>query len=371
MLLRSSFLPNPSPAAAPQQAPSNPRDFRDPHPLPRMSAPLRRALRSCSSTRALPRNARSLGSVAESLAKRAVASGINQYIDDSIPTDFPASLVDVDAPIRPLVAVEDFLDGHAVLRERERRREDGLRVNGASSSSSVGGDAAVCADDEWGSASRPVAEVDPFALSAGYIDELDYGMKRLLGSDNPLLDSMARYLFEGDTGKKVRPTMVVLLAQATAADRDAGGEGAEGAEGAAGTGGAGVGQVLSPAALAAGLARRGSQEILPSQLRLAEITEMIHTASLLHDDVIDKAEMRRGRPSVNHAFGNKLSILGGDFLLARASVAMARLRDVEVVELLATTIEHLVKGELMQVRGGGGKGRRGRGNEGLGGEALM
>jgi hypothetical protein len=316
-----------------------------------MSAPLRRALRSCS------RNSRSLGSVAESLAKRAVASGINQYIDDSVPSDFPASLVDVDEPIRPLVAVEDFLDGHAVLRARERRREDGLRVNGASSSSSVGGDAAVCADDEWGSASRPVAEVDPFALSAGYIDELDYGMKKLLGSDNPLLDSMARYLFEGDTGKKVRPTMVVLLAQATAADRDAGGEGAEGT-------GAGVGQVLSPAALAAGLARRGSQEILPSQLRLAEITEMIHTASLLHDDVIDKAEMRRGRPSVNHAFGNKLSILGGDFLLARASVAMARLRDVEVVELLATTIEHLVKGELMQVRGGGGRREVGGGGAG-------
>ena len=55
-------------------------------------------------------------------------------------------------------------------------------------------------------------------------------------------------------------------------------------------------------------------------------------------------------PSVNQVFGNKLAILGGDFLLARASVSLARLRNVEVVELLSTVIEHLVKGEIMQMR---------------------
>ena len=119
--------------------------------------------------------------------------------------------------------------------------------------------------------------------------------------------------------------------------------------------------------------------LLETQRRLAEITEMIHTASLFHDDVIDKSSVRRNMPSVNHQFGNKVSgsklartltlrkisqhclpsnpncssqmaILAGDFLLARASVSLARLRDLEVVEVMSTVIEHLVKGEVMQMR---------------------
>ena len=55
-------------------------------------------------------------------------------------------------------------------------------------------------------------------------------------------------------------------------------------------------------------------------------------------------------PSVNQVFGNKIAILGGDFLLARASVSLARLRNIEVVELLSTVIEHLVQGEIMQMK---------------------
>src|SRR5205823_2170052 len=78
--------------------------------------------------------------------------------------------------------------------------------------------------------------------------------------------------------------------------------------------------------------------ILPTQRRLAEITEIIHTASLLHDDVIDESETRRNKPSANINFSNKMAILAGDFLLARASVALARLRNPEVIELLATVI---------------------------------
>ncbi|KNE70813.1 hypothetical protein AMAG_14929 [Allomyces macrogynus ATCC 38327] len=88
-----------------------------------------------------------------------------------------------------------------------------------------------------------------------------------------------------------------------------------------------------PAAYAAHPASR----ILPTQRRLAEITEMIHTASLLHDDVIDVADTRRGVPSVNAEHGNKLAILAGDYLLARASIGLARLRHCEVVELLAAS----------------------------------
>ena len=91
-------------------------------------------------------------------------------------------------------------------------------------------------------------------------------------------------------------------------------------------------------------------DILPSQRRLAEITELIHTASLLHDDVIDHSQARRSAPSANIEFGNKMAVLAGDFLLGRASVALARLRDPEVTELLATVIANLVEGEFMQLK---------------------
>lgn len=94
----------------------------------------------------------------------------------------------------------------------------------------------------------------------------------------------------------------------------------------------------------------GSPSILPTQRRLASITEMIHVASLLHDDVIDTSDQRRGSPSAPQMFGNKLSILSGDFLLGRASVALARLGSREVVELLATVIANLVEGEVMQLK---------------------
>lgn len=90
--------------------------------------------------------------------------------------------------------------------------------------------------------------------------------------------------------------------------------------------------------------------ILSTQRRLASITEMIHVASLLHDDVIDTSPLRRGLPSAPQQFSNKLSILAGDFLLGRASVALARLGSNEVVELLATVIANLVEGEVMQLR---------------------
>lgn len=94
----------------------------------------------------------------------------------------------------------------------------------------------------------------------------------------------------------------------------------------------------------------GDKDILPSQRRLAEITELIHTASLLHDDVIDNAVTRRASSSANLQFGNKMAVLAGDFLLGRASVALARLRDPEVIELLATVIANLVEGEFMQLK---------------------
>ena len=95
--------------------------------------------------------------------------------------------------------------------------------------------------------------------------------------------------------------------------------------------------------------------ILPTQLRLAQIVEMIHVASLLHDDVIDKSNLRRGAASAPAAFGNKLAVLGGDFLLGRASAALSRLGSNEVVELIASVIANLVEGEILQMKGNGGE----------------
>ncbi|KIK30074.1 hypothetical protein PISMIDRAFT_40448, partial [Pisolithus microcarpus 441] len=92
-----------------------------------------------------------------------------------------------------------------------------------------------------------------------------------------------------------------------------------------------------------------SHSILPTQMRLAQIVEMIHVASLLHDDVIDKSPLRRGAPSGPAAFGNKLAVLGGDFLLGRASAAISRLGSAEVVELCAGVIANLVEGEILQM----------------------
>ena len=90
--------------------------------------------------------------------------------------------------------------------------------------------------------------------------------------------------------------------------------------------------------------------LLPTQLRLAQIVELLHTASLLHDDVIDASILRRGAPSAPAAFGNKLSVLGGNFVLGRASAALARLGDAEVTELIASVISNLVEGEILQTK---------------------
>ncbi|CAN6683699.1 unnamed protein product [Malus baccata var. baccata] len=92
-----------------------------------------------------------------------------------------------------------------------------------------------------------------------------------------------------------------------------------------------------------------STELRARQQRIAEITEMFHVASLLHDDVLDDADTRRGVGSVNCVMGNKLAVLAGDFVLSRACVALASLRNTEVVSLMSTVVEHLVTGETMQM----------------------
>ncbi|KAG6842403.1 hypothetical protein C0991_007533 [Blastosporella zonata] len=88
--------------------------------------------------------------------------------------------------------------------------------------------------------------------------------------------------------------------------------------------------------------------LLPAQLRLAQIVEMIHMASVLHDDVHDITP-----EPADEGFGNKLSILAGDFLLGRASAALSRLGEAEVVELIASVIANQAEGEMLRIQSAG------------------
>lgn len=90
------------------------------------------------------------------------------------------------------------------------------------------------------------------------------------------------------------------------------------------------------------------QHLLPTQIRVAQIVEMIQVASMLHDEV---SLTTTSSPSPPYSlFGNKLSILGGDFLLGRASAALSRLGDSEVVELVASVISNLVEGRVIELK---------------------
>lgn len=214
--------------------------------------------------------------------------------------------------------------------------------------------------------------------------DLKNNILNLLGSGHPMLDTVSKYYFQTD-GKHIRPLIILLIAQATSlapkkvhvsikdsyeeidtpiselsnfhiptlntcmgstndsssSSRDSGKSSRDGQ----------TFNTINPI-YAPRIHEPDRAFILPSQRRLGEIVEMIHTASLLHDDVIDMSDKRRNLPSANESFGNKMAVLGGDFLLARASIALARLRNHEVTELISTVIANLVEGEFMQLRNG-------------------
>lgn len=160
-------------------------------------------------------------------------------------------------------------------------------------------------------------KVDPFSLVADELASLANRLRSMVSTEVPRLASAAEYFFKmGVEGKRFRP-MVLLLMAAVLPD--------------------------------IGTREYTVKEQQLRQQRIADITEMIHVASLLHDDVLDSAETRRGIGSLNFVMGNKLAVLAGDFLLSRASVALASLKNTEVVELLSKVLEHLVTGEIMQM----------------------
>ena len=87
------------------------------------------------------------------------------------------------------------------------------------------------------------------------------------------------------------------------------------------------------------------------RLQLAAVVEFIHTATLLHDDVVDESELRRGRSTANAAFGNAASVLVGDFLYSRAFQMMVELDDMRVMQVLAEATNTIAGGEVMQLMG--------------------
>jgi hexaprenyl-diphosphate synthase len=234
---------------------------------------------------------------------------------------------------------------------------------------------------------RPPKRVDPFDLVTPELSHLRTSLLTLLGSAHPGLTSIAEYYFL-QPSKQLRPLLVLLFAHATNGlgagwGRKHWAAHCQGARGMAAELDAPLtrADVLNdwnpnipehtasfqttfnlvsvpapssplppPPATSAALEPCVVGQILPTQVRLAQIAEMIHVASLLHDDVIDDSPLRRGVPSSPEHFGNKLTILGGDFLLGRASAALSRLGEPEVVELVASVIANLVEGEVMQAR---------------------
>ncbi len=132
-------------------------------------------------------------------------------------------------------------------------------------------------------------------------------LKRLVGARHPILGAAAEHLFDAG-GKRIRPAIVLLVSRATMLDLD----------------------------------------LTPRHRRLAEITEMIHTASLVHDDVVDEAELRRNVPTVNSLFDNRIAVLAGDFLFAQSSWYLANLDNLEVVKLLSEVIRDFAEGEILQ-----------------------
>ena len=87
----------------------------------------------------------------------------------------------------------------------------------------------------------------------------------------------------------------------------------------------------------------------PRRTVMAVVTEYMHTATLLHDDVVDLGTVRRGKPSANLLFGNSVTILVGDFLFARASQLMTSDGDIDVLGIYARTLVSLTEGEVMQL----------------------
>lgn len=144
-----------------------------------------------------------------------------------------------------------------------------------------------------------------FALAADDMSRTDALIRDCLASDVELVSQVAKYIVMSG-GKRLRPMIVLLAARALAYDGEA-------------------------------------------QYRAAAIIEFIHTATLLHDDVVDSSERRRGQASANAVFGNQASVLVGDFLYSRAFQMMVDLDSMRIMQIMADATNTIAAGEVLQL----------------------
>jgi octaprenyl-diphosphate synthase len=143
------------------------------------------------------------------------------------------------------------------------------------------------------------------ALARDDMAAVDALIRRRLASDVVLINQVGEYIV-GAGGKRLRPMLLLLAAQA--------------------------------------LGFRG-----PDAHQLAAVVEFIHTATLLHDDVVDESDLRRGRRTANAVWGNAASVLVGDFLYSRSFQLMVELDRMDVMHLLADTTNRIAEGEVLQL----------------------
>ncbi len=146
------------------------------------------------------------------------------------------------------------------------------------------------------------ANADP-TVSA--LQRVDAVIRERLSSRVALIDQISSYII-GAGGKRIRPRLVLLFSEAL------------GFEG-------------------------------PARYELAAIVEFIHTATLLHDDVVDESALRRGRATANAMFGNAASVLVGDFLYSRAFQMMVSVNSMRVLDVLADATNVIAEGEVLQL----------------------
>ncbi|HQY29223.1 MAG TPA: octaprenyl diphosphate synthase [Burkholderiaceae bacterium] len=144
-----------------------------------------------------------------------------------------------------------------------------------------------------------------FPVVAADLAEVDRVIRARLSSDVALVNTVADYIVAAG-GKRMRPVLLLLVARA--------------------------------------LGYQGTHHHL-----LAAVVEFIHTATLLHDDVVDESDLRRGRKTANAAFGNAASVLVGDFLYSRAFQMMVEPDDMRVMRVLADATNVIAEGEVLQL----------------------
>ncbi|XP_065861646.1 solanesyl diphosphate synthase 2, chloroplastic-like isoform X1 [Euphorbia lathyris] len=159
-------------------------------------------------------------------------------------------------------------------------------------------------------ARTPISLKDMFEVVADDLQTLNKNLQSIVGAENPVLMSAAEQIF-GAGGKRMRPALVFLVSRATA-------------------------EIA------------GLEELTTKHRRLAEIIEMIHTASLIHDDVLDESDMRRGKETVHQQYGTRVAVLAGDFMFAQSSWYLANLENIEVIKLISQVIKDFASGEIKQ-----------------------